>query len=77
MIIHINPTLQSYLVLEKKTIYFLEHAATTSSSIIIGRRHVVALNSFRCAGRRQRLSLSRGERFANASRCRGWWLPLA
>ena len=26
MIIHINPTLQSYLVLEKKIIYFLEHA---------------------------------------------------
>ena len=30
MIIHINQTLQSYLVHEKKTIYFLEHAGTTS-----------------------------------------------
>ena len=33
MIIHINPTLQSYLVPEKKMIIFLKHAGTTSGNV--------------------------------------------
>ena len=33
MIIHINQTLQSYLVHEKKMIYFLKHAGVTKPKI--------------------------------------------
>ena len=33
MIIHINPTLQSYLVPEKKMIIFLKHAGATPANI--------------------------------------------
>ena len=33
MIIHINPTLKSYLVPEKKTIIFLKHAGPARASI--------------------------------------------
>ena len=33
MIIHINPTLQSYLVPEKKMIIFLKHAGTPSGNV--------------------------------------------
>ena len=35
MIIHINPTLQSYLVPEKKMIYFLKHATATSGNVVV------------------------------------------
>ena len=47
MIIHINQTLQSYLVAEKKMIYFLKHAGATKADVDMNIHLLVVLGSSR------------------------------
>ena len=47
MIIHINQTLQSYLVPEKKMIYFLKHAGATKADVDMNIHLLVVLGSSR------------------------------
>ena len=77
MIIHINQTLQSYLVHEKKMIYFLKHAGVTKPDVDMNIQRPLLADT-KPAPRADSWQSSReasvGRLSHGAPRGRGWWL---
>ena len=77
MIIHINQTLQSYLVHEKKMIYYLKHAGVTKPDVDMNIQRSWLADT-KPAPRADSWQSSREASVGRLSHCaprrRGWWL---
>ena len=77
MIILINKTLQSYLVHEKKMIYFLKHAGVTKPDVDMNIQRPLLADT-KPAPRADSWQSSREASVGRLSHCaprrRGWWL---